>query len=110
YDVVVAGGVSDVLGGGEELRALGAAGLGIVLDIVPNHMAASEENPFWADPELRKTFFDLDTRTGLHRRFFDIGELAGVRVEDEAVFGTAHAQAVELGRRGVGDGRRGGHG
>jgi (1->4)-alpha-D-glucan 1-alpha-D-glucosylmutase len=106
YDVVDPRGVSDALGGEEELRALAARGLGVVLDIVPNHMAASDENPFWADPELRRTFFDLDTRTGLHRRFFDIGDLAGVRVEDEAVFATTHAKALELVRDGVVDGLR----
>ena len=106
YDVVDPRRVSEALGGEDELRALAGAGLGIVLDIVPNHMAASDENPFWADPELRKTFFDLDTRTGLHRRFFDIGELAGVRVEDEAVFATTHAKTLELVRDGVVDGLR----
>jgi (1->4)-alpha-D-glucan 1-alpha-D-glucosylmutase len=106
YDVVDPRRVSDALGGEEELRALAAAGLGIVLDIVPNHMAASDENPFWTDPELRKTFFDLDTRTGFHRRFFDIGDLAGVRVEDPAVFETLHAKAFELVADGVVDGLR----
>ena len=40
-------------------------GSAIVLDVVPNHMAASEEeNPFWRDPLLRAKFFDLDWRTG----------------------------------------------
>jgi (1->4)-alpha-D-glucan 1-alpha-D-glucosylmutase len=106
YDVVDPRRVSNVLGGEEELRALAGAGLGIVLDVVPNHMATSDENPFWADPGLRKTFFDVDTRTGFHRRFFDIGELAGVRVEDEAVFDTTHAKAFELVRDGVVDGLR----
>ena len=106
YDVVDPRRVSDALGGEEELRALAGAGLGIVLDIVPNHMATSDENPFWADPELRKTFFDVDTRTGLHRRFFDIGDLGGVRVEDEAVFETTHAKTFELVRDGVVDGLR----
>jgi (1->4)-alpha-D-glucan 1-alpha-D-glucosylmutase len=106
YDVVDPRHVSDALGGEEELRALAAAGLGIVLDIVPNHMATSDENPFWSDPELRKTFFDVDTRTGFHRRFFDISELAGVRVEDEAVFTATHAKALELIRDGVVDGLR----
>ena len=43
--------LSDELGGEEEFRALCEAGLGVILDIVPNHMAASEdENPFWRDP------------------------------------------------------------
>jgi (1->4)-alpha-D-glucan 1-alpha-D-glucosylmutase len=69
-------------------------------------MATSEENPFWADPELRKTFFDVDTRTGFHRRFFDIGDLGGVRIEDEAVFETLHEKAFELVRDGVVDGLR----
>ena len=32
-----------------------AAGLGIVLDIVPNHMATDDANPYWADPERRAT-------------------------------------------------------
>jgi (1->4)-alpha-D-glucan 1-alpha-D-glucosylmutase len=44
YDVVDPTRVSDELGGEAELRALcdaaRAAGLGVLLDIVPNHMAA----------------------------------------------------------------------
>jgi (1->4)-alpha-D-glucan 1-alpha-D-glucosylmutase len=106
YDVVDPRRVSDALGGEDELRALAGSGLGVVLDIVPNHMAASDENPFWADEELRKMFFDLDTRTGLHRRFFDIGDLAGLRVENEAVFATTHAKTLELVHDGVVDGLR----
>ena len=45
------------LGGEDAFRALceaaREAGLGVVLDIVPNHMAASDENPFWRDPLWR---------------------------------------------------------
>jgi (1->4)-alpha-D-glucan 1-alpha-D-glucosylmutase len=106
YDVVDPRIVSDALGGEEELRSLAAEGLGIVLDIVPNHMATSDENPFWADVELRKTFFDVDARTGLHRRFFDVDELGGLRIEDEAVFETVHEKAFELLADGVVDGLR----
>jgi (1->4)-alpha-D-glucan 1-alpha-D-glucosylmutase len=106
YDVIDPRRVSEALGGEAALRALAESGLGLVLDIVPNHMAASDQNPFWSDPELRKAFFDLDARTGLHRRFFDIGDLAGVRVEDETVFATTHAKALELVRDGVVDGLR----
>ena len=83
YDVVDPTRISEDLGGEDEFRALCSAGLGVVLDIVPNHMAATEENPFWRDPLWRAKFFDLDWRTGSHRRFFDVGELAGVRMEDE---------------------------
>jgi (1->4)-alpha-D-glucan 1-alpha-D-glucosylmutase len=91
YDVVDPTHVSEELGGEDGFRALCAAareaGLGVLLDVVPNHMAASEEqNPFWRDPLLRAKFFDLDWRTGVSRRFFDIGELAGVRMEDPEVF------------------------
>jgi (1->4)-alpha-D-glucan 1-alpha-D-glucosylmutase len=111
YDVVDPTRVSDELGGEAELRALcGAAhdaGLGIVLDVVPNHMAASEdENPWWRDPELRLRFFDVDPRTGWHRRFSDVGDLAGVRVEDPEVFETTHAKVLELVSAGLVDGLR----
>ena len=101
YDVVDPTSVSEELGGEAGFRALCAfarnAGLGVVLDVVPNHMAASEdENPFWRDPLLRAKFFDLDWRTGVSRRFFDIGELAGVRMEDPEVFEALSRKAIEL--------------
>jgi (1->4)-alpha-D-glucan 1-alpha-D-glucosylmutase len=107
YDVVDPTSVSEALGGEEELRRLCEAGLGVLLDVVPNHMAASEdENPFWRDPLMRAKFFDLDWRTGENRRFFDIGELAGVRVEDPEVFETVSAKVVQLVREGLVDGVR----
>ena len=106
YDVVDPTRVSEELGGEDELRALCSAGLGAVLDIVPNHMAASDESPFWRDPLWRAKFFDLDWRTGVHRRFFDVGELAGVRMEDPEVWEVTHAKVVELAREGVIDGVR----
>jgi (1->4)-alpha-D-glucan 1-alpha-D-glucosylmutase len=59
YDVVDPRRVADALGGEDELRALADRGLGIVFDVVPNHMATSDENPFWHDAELRRTFFDV---------------------------------------------------
>lgn len=107
YDVVDPTRVSEELGGEDELRGLCEAGLGVVLDVVPNHMAASEEeNPFWRDPLMRAKFFDLDWRTGENRRFFDIGELAGVRVEDAEVFEALSAKVLELVREGLVDGLR----
>jgi (1->4)-alpha-D-glucan 1-alpha-D-glucosylmutase len=77
-----------------------------VLDVVPNHMATSEENPFWRDPESRETYFDWDAETGWYRRFFTIDELAGVRVEDPDVFEVTHGKPLELVRDGVVDGLR----
>jgi (1->4)-alpha-D-glucan 1-alpha-D-glucosylmutase len=106
YDVVDPTSISEDLGGEEEFRALCSAGLGVVLDIVPNHMAASDESPFWRDPLWRAKFFDLDWRTGSHRRFFDVGELAGVRMEDPEVWEVTHAKVVALAREGVIDGVR----
>jgi (1->4)-alpha-D-glucan 1-alpha-D-glucosylmutase len=99
YDVVDPRRVSEALGGEAGLRTLAAAGLELLVDIVPNHMAVSDENPFWTDTELRPKFFDLDPAGG-HRRFFDIDELAGVRVEDPDVFAVTHGKIAEL----VGDG------
>ena len=78
YDVVDPRHISDALGGEDEFRELAGAGLGVILDIVPNHMAAVDENPFWRDLALRQMFFDVDLRTGFHRRFFDVSELGGV--------------------------------
>src|SRR5204862_3770537 len=111
YDVADPGRVSSELGGEDELRALcaatNAAGLGTIVDVVPNHMAVSEEeNRFWRDPELRARFFDWDPAGGWYRRFFDIGELAGVRVEDPDVFETTHAKVLELVAQGLVDGLR----
>ena len=106
YDVVDPRHVSEALGGEDGLRALAVEGLGIVLDIVPNHMAAVDESPFWRDPRLREMFFDVDLRTGFHRRFFDIGELGGIRQETWEVFWATHAKVIELVRDGVVDGVR----
>jgi len=110
YDVVDPTRFSAELGGEEEFRALVAAahdaGLGVVLDIVPNHMAVDDANRWWADPELRRRFFDIDADTGRYRRFFDIDHLAGVRQEDPEVFAETHRLALELVRSGAVDGLR----
>lgn len=44
--------ISGDLGGEAAFRAPAGAGPRVLLDIVPNHMAAGDENPFWADPAL----------------------------------------------------------
>jgi (1->4)-alpha-D-glucan 1-alpha-D-glucosylmutase len=110
YDVVDPTSISDELGGEEAFRALVAAardaGLGVILDIVPNHMAVDDANRYWADPELRRKFFDIDPETDRHRRFFDIDHLAGVRQEDPEVFAETHRLALALVRGGMVDGLR----
>jgi (1->4)-alpha-D-glucan 1-alpha-D-glucosylmutase len=110
YDVVDPTRLSEALGGEEAFRELAAqahgAGMGIVLDVVPNHMAADDANRFWSDPELRERFFDLDPVSGRHRRFFDIDDLAGIRIEREEVFTATHTLVLQLLAEGVIDGLR----
>ncbi len=197
YDVVDHDTVSEVLGGRAALERLAAtahaAGLGLVLDVVPNHMAVptpayhnralwsvlaeGPDSPYarWFDvdwsagegavlmpvlgrrigavlasgelsveelalpdqdeprPVLR--YFDhvFPIRTGTehlplvdlvaaqhyrlaywrvadeelnYRRFFDVGSLAAIRVEDPEVFDATHRTVVDLVRSGVVDGLR----
>jgi (1->4)-alpha-D-glucan 1-alpha-D-glucosylmutase len=110
YDVIDPWRISHELGGEEEFRAMAAAargaGMGVLLDLVPNHMAIGDANRYWADPALRERFFDIDPVTGRHRRFFDVDDLAGVRQEDEAVFEETHALVLSLVRDGVLDALR----
>src|SRR5579875_2036843 len=110
YDVVDPSRLSEELGGEAAFRELAdlahGAGMGIVLDVVPNHMAADDANRFWADPELRERFFDVDAVSGRHRRFFDIDELAGIRIERQEVFARTHGLILQLLEEGVIDGVR----
>jgi (1->4)-alpha-D-glucan 1-alpha-D-glucosylmutase len=111
YDVTDPTKISEDLGGEAEFRALCEAAhqedLGILLDIVPNHMATNEEeNPLWRDLDLRAKFFDWDRGSGWYRRFFDIGELGGVRVEDPEVFSRTHEKVLQLVHDGLVDGLR----
>ncbi|MEX2153646.1 MAG: malto-oligosyltrehalose synthase [Gemmatimonadaceae bacterium] len=70
YDVIDSSRVNPELGTEEDFRALAhdvhARNMGIILDIVPNHMAASEHNPYWDDVLERgrgsrfADWFDID--------------------------------------------------
>src|SRR3954467_14385974 len=106
YGVVDPTTVSRELGGEDELRALAETGVGIVLDIVPNHMGTGDENRWWADESERARVFDVNPQTGFYRRFFDIDDLAAVRMEREDVFELVHGKVLELVRDGVVDGLR----
>ncbi|PXW22192.1 malto-oligosyltrehalose synthase [Pantoea sp. JKS000250] len=70
YDVTDVNQIEPSIGGREGfdrmVAALKAAGLELILDIVPNHMAASLENPWWRDviehgeQSRYATYFDID--------------------------------------------------
>ncbi|MGB9826430.1 MAG: alpha-amylase family glycosyl hydrolase, partial [Desulfofundulus sp.] len=70
YDVTDPTRINPELGGEEGMRSLAASlrehGMGLLLDVVPNHMAASPENPWWFDllrwgPDSPYAgYFDLD--------------------------------------------------
>jgi (1->4)-alpha-D-glucan 1-alpha-D-glucosylmutase len=74
YDVIDPTAVNPELGGEQALRsfvaALRDAGLGLIVDIVPNHMAADLANPWWVDvlrcgrASLYAGFFDIDWNRG----------------------------------------------
>jgi malto-oligosyltrehalose synthase len=74
YDVIDPTAVNPELGGEQGLRSfvatLRASGLGLIVDIVPNHMAADLANPWWADvlrcgrSSRYASFFDIDWDRG----------------------------------------------
>ena len=138
YDVVDHGRLSAELGGSAGYRRLSgrltAAGLRLVLDIVPNHMAlAGRANAWWwdvlengpssiyasfssHDPDAlddllsrqnyRLAYWRTAAEELSYRRFFDIETLAGLRVEDAAVFADTHRLILDLVADGTLDGLR----
>lgn len=106
YDVTDPARISHELGGEERFVELARTDFGIILDIVPNHMAAVASNPYWNDEQLREQFFDVDTATGFRRRFFDVDDLVGVRVEVPEVFAVTHRKVKELIKTGAVEGLR----
>jgi len=122
YDVVDHSRVSADLGGEDGFRAMAArfrrAGLGIVVDVVPNHMAVP--NKQWdsvlelgADSPYAH-WFDIEGERPVppgegvpnYRRFFDISGLIALRVEDPDVFAATHEVLFRLADDGLVDGLR----
>ncbi|MDQ1475912.1 MAG: (1-_4)-alpha-D-glucan 1-alpha-D-glucosylmutase [Actinomycetota bacterium] len=114
YDVIDPTSVNPELGGRDALDELSRraheAGLRILIDIVPNHQAATKENRRWQEALESRTPGWFDVRwigdQVQYRRFFDVDGLVGVRVEDEVVFRETHALIFELVERRVVDGLR----
>ncbi|WP_086668713.1 malto-oligosyltrehalose synthase [Lentzea kentuckyensis] len=140
YDVVDPTRARPELGGDDGRRALQQRleelRLGLVVDIVPNHMVVP--NPWWEDvlahgqESKYARYFDIDWSEGKvllpvlaedaedevhehylkanwrrgntelnYRRFFDITELAAVRVEDPEVFEATHREVLSWGVTGL---------
>lgn len=88
------------------VQGLNSHKMGLLLDIVPNHMAVSADNLWWADvlengiSSPHAVYFDIDWSTSgellSYRRFFDINELVGVRVEEPEVFEATHSLIMRL--------------
>jgi len=100
YDVTDPGILNPELGNAEEFfsltDALSENGMGLILDIVPNHMAASIENASWYDVLQNgpgspfASFFDIDWRsgkTGLNGRVLVpvLGEPFGAALENRKI-------------------------
>jgi (1->4)-alpha-D-glucan 1-alpha-D-glucosylmutase len=98
YDVVDPGRLNDELGGGPAyagmVGALRAAGLGQVLDIVPNHMATDAANRWWWDvlengPASRyAAVFDID---------WDGGDRSAAHTVLVPVLGDHYGRVLEAG-------------
>lgn len=121
YDVTDFSRISEERGGEAALEALDKAvrsrakAMGLILDIVPNHMGIAQGNPYWEDIlENGKaspywSLFDIrnedtfrsptpeDGSLG-YRRFFNIFDLVGVRVEDYKIFDLTHEKIIQLGK------------
>ncbi|GAA3235357.1 malto-oligosyltrehalose synthase [Actinocorallia longicatena] len=122
YDVADHAAVDADRGGEDGYRAMVAEfrahGLGVVVDIVPNHMAfqsamaADVAEHGWESPYAHWFDWEGDRLVvpgqGVpnYRRFFDISGLIGLRQEDERVFEATHALLFRLAAEGLIDGLR----
>lgn len=91
YDIIDANAIDPSIGGREGFdrltRTLKEAGLGLILDIVPNHMAASLENPWWRD-------IVENGEGSRYSRYFDIDWSQKLTLPN---LGTTFAEALEAG-------------
>lgn len=98
YDVIDSNTVSPVLGGEDKFLHLAATaklhGMNIILDFVPNHMAAHEDNKLWT--EQRERYFDIEPATGVYRRFWDFGSMAALAMDKLLVYETIHEKLMHL--------------
>lgn len=119
YDIIDPETINEEIGTEQDFEALCHMGMGILLDIVPNHMAIAG-NPWWEDIKKNgknspyASYFDINwEHHGApkpndlgYRRFFDISGLAGIRIEDEKVFNTVLKLPLDWYKRGLVQGFR----
>ena len=111
YDIADFKSVNQELGGasGREsfVRKLNELGMGQIVDIVPNHMSLSQNNPYWRDvlengPESRYAeYFDMDWTTGEERMRDKVllpllGDQYGVILESGAIHLTRTSTRFEV--------------
>ncbi len=111
YDVTNLNQINNELGGAggffDLCQALSNLEIGLLVDFVPNHMAASEHNPWWQDvvqqgcSSQHAYLFDIfgnlsDVKKLSYRRFFDINELVCLRMEDPKAFSATHQLILQL--------------
>ena len=151
YDVTDPNRINPEIGDEQALVALAdalhARGMGLLLDIVPNHMGIGPDNAYWqdvlakgrasryakwfdiawdmhdhgklvvpfladesAEPEEHEHHRVVHWRKGgreiNYRRFFDVNDLVGLRMEDPEVFRETHEYLFALIERGLVDGLR----
>jgi (1->4)-alpha-D-glucan 1-alpha-D-glucosylmutase len=101
YDVTDPTSVSDELGGPQGLAQLSAAararGMGLIVDIVPNHLGVDkpEQNPWWWDvltygrASAYAGFFDIDWELGAGRIILPVlgsdDDVAGLTVDEQVL-------------------------
>ncbi|HAU32457.1 MAG: Maltooligosyl trehalose synthase [Desulfotomaculum sp. 46_296] len=116
YDTTDPGILNPELGDSEEFflltDALNKNGMGLVLDIVPNHMAASSENPRWYDILQNgpgspfASFFDIDWRSGkagLNGKVLVpiLGEPFGAALENQKILLTLEEKGLQINYNGI---------
>ncbi|MFA5385134.1 MAG: malto-oligosyltrehalose synthase [Eubacteriales bacterium] len=111
YDVTDPRILNPELGDSEEFSSLtdtlSENKMGLVVDIVPNHMAASSENPFWYDVLQNgpgspfASFFDIDWqsgKTGLNGKVLVpvLGEPFGEALENRKILLTIEEKGLQI--------------
>lgn len=111
YDTIEYGQINKELGGIDGLKKLSNKlqenHMGLCIDIVPNHMAATKSNIYWQDvlkkhkSSVYSNLFDVKWENStekelMYRRFFDINELICLKTEDEIVFNFVHELIIKL--------------